>query len=225
MGRPATIVILCPTRLEARGARRALSSLDARDRERVAVRTIGVGPASHDRVEREARSGATAILFGLAGGLCPTEAAPAIGQVVRGSDPERRWTCPVRGAGQGTLVVGVDRPVGDPEAKRELHERTGASIVDMESHLFAAACDEHQIRWGIVRGISDGPEDMLPTQSLSWISPGGRVRGDRIALDLIRRPALLPGVLALGRRSRVALAAAGARLADLIRSELDGAAS
>src|SRR5215472_1835815 len=69
------------------------------------------------------------VSFGVAGGLHP-DLQPG--------------DCIVASAVLGVLA-GVPAPVATPEAKRLLHQRTGAFAVDMESHIVASVAAKHAI--------------------------------------------------------------------------------
>lgn len=213
------MLVLCPLVIEARAAERAAH-------RRATVLTIGPGPDAAERAVLELDAGAAdvVILFGVAGGLTDTPLAPAIRAVI---DPvtHETYCSPIITAmpphDSAVLVAGVDAPVRTPPAKRELAERTGAQLVDCESHAFARACRDRGMQWAIVRGVSDGPLESLPIEVSNWVDGRGRTRIGRVALDLMRRPSLLPRILLLGRRSNRALDAAGRRLMTLLDAEGD----
>ena len=104
--------------------------------------------------------------------------------------------------------------VRSPAERRTLAERTGCDLVDQESAAFAEAGERYGWRWGIVRGVSDGVGDRLPSGIEAWVDDRGRSRPGRIALDLIRRPSGIPMTGRLSRASRQAMASVAARLAE-----------
>lgn len=205
-------MVLCPLEIERRAA-----SAAAAGRARV-VRT-GPGAAAVARAVGAVDLGSVGlvVLFGVAGGLAETPGAVSASEVVDGATGER-WT-PRAGDGGGVVVAGVEAPIGTVEGKRALAARTGAAIVDCESHGFARACSERGLRWTIVRGVSDGPGDTLPACAAEWVRDDGRTDVRRVAADLLRRPALIASVARLGRATRAALAAAGGRLDRIIEEE------
>src|SRR5215469_8997268 len=92
------------------------------------------------------RGGRGVISFGIGGGLADDLVAGqwiVAASVV--SNTERHctddaWSQSILRALPGArhaTVAGVDRPVAEPEAKRALQQRTGAVIVDTESHVAA----------------------------------------------------------------------------------------
>ena len=160
------------------------------------------------------RSDQDRLLFGVAGGLAPCERAPMISAAMDAEtgDIFRRAPAPRDGA----VIVGVAAPICSPTAKQSLHQKTGGVMVDMESHVFARVCAARDWPWAIVRGVSDGPDESLPVQCLNWIDSSGRTRAGRVALDLLRCPAMLPDMARLGRSTRIALDAASVRLIALL---------
>lgn len=205
-------LILCPLEIERRAAARV-----AQGRARVIATGVG-----SDRMRRclnrfDPDSLGVVVLFGVAGGLCATCATPPIGRVVNVATGES-WETRNAPCG-GATIAGVDTPLLTVDAKRSLRDRTGASLVDTESHVFASICEAHGWDWTIIRGVSDGPDDVLPDHVSQWIDDEGRTRAVRVALDLLRRPALIPQVSRLGRSTRRALLAASIRLDALLAED------
>lgn len=210
------VLVLCPMRIEhdavAAATRRAGLS-------RVRCVQTGIGKDAIVRVlERELdrdRSSAavSVILAGACGGLAATDDVPGIARVI--DTHGGSWTPPVGADAAGVTLVAVDRVVATPSEKRALALETGAAIVDMESHAFARVCVERGVRWGVVRGVSDTPEETLPGEVLRWISAGGDTRVLRAAVDLATKPTLVPHVVGVLRRSRRVLPKVGARVCVL----------
>ncbi len=156
------------------------------------------------------------ILAGACGGLTPVDDVPAIARVI--DEHGHSWT-PANADPSGITLVGVDTIIATPADKAALAARTGAAIVDMESHAFAAWCEERGVRWSVVRGVSDTPEETLPHEVLDWISPSGDTRSVRAARDLLLKPWLIPHVLGVLRRSRRVLPKVGRRVVEVLRSD------
>lgn len=220
---PAPIVIITPLAIEHAAAVRAMSSHPANRLARFI--TCGPGPANARRaVERSVAGGSHAcILFGVAGGLSPSDVAPRISRVI--DSQGNSWTPSVthrdRGSETpGTTVLGIDAPVCTPDAKRRLAASTGASVVDCESHAFAAAAAASGTWWRVVRGISDPSNEALPANAARWIDDRGRTRVMAAVLDLIFHPSLWRTTIRLSRRTSTALHTAG----TLLRTVVDEAA-
>lgn len=209
MARP---FVICPLEHERRVLERLLG-------DRASFRVSGPGP---DAIRRalgailEERP-PLVILAGVAGGLRECDSlAPPIDCIVdrRGG----RWTPNVLDpeCSQGVTLVGVEAPVVDPVAKRQLADETGAALVDCESHAFAAMLENRDVPWAVVRGVSDGPDDELPPDIDRWVDDRGRTRGLVLARRLALAPGLIPRMRALGARSRTALEEAGERITRIL---------
>lgn len=163
------------------------------------------------------------ILAGACGGLRRVSDVPPIARVV--DEHGNAWT-PWHADASGVTLAAVDRIISTPEDKRSLGAALDASIVDMESHAFAAACEGRALAWSVVRGVSDTPEETLPHEVLGWITPGGDTRAARAVLDMARRPRLIGHMAGVVRRSRRVLPLVGEHVADLIREwQLSGGAA
>ncbi len=93
-----------------------------------------------------------------------------------------------------------------PEERRSAHETTGAAMVDTESAALAAwAVQTHHKSWGVVRGISDDVETVLPDGIDHWVGQRGRVRPWRIGYDLLRQPRSIATMRRLGDSSKLAM--------------------
>lgn len=197
------LYIICPLEIEAR----ALLTLDAVDPARLLI--SGPGRAVTGAVAQAKAAGAgSVVLAGFCAGLAPTPIAPPIAEVRAENGAARRPTIRT-GTARPVSIVGVDRLLTTPHEKAALREKSGAELADTESHHFAAACEELGLAWGVVRAVSDGPQDALPQESAGWIDAEGRTLTAQVMLDVVRRPSLVGRVRALARASR--LAAAGLR--------------
>lgn len=216
--REGDILILCPMEIERRAVALELRSA------KVTAHVARTGIGSHailPSVERAAaapRKPRLVILAGACGGLRPVEDVPPIARVI---DEQGREWCGLGMSPIGRTLVGVDRIVASPEDKRALADRTGAALVDMESHAFAAACERLGLAWSVVRGVSDSPEESLPPEVLNWIRPDGTTRSARALADLLLHPRLIPHVIAVLKRSRRVLPLVGKRVVEVVRTFQD----
>ncbi|MFN0010379.1 MAG: adenylyltransferase/cytidyltransferase family protein [Phycisphaerales bacterium] len=218
---PGPVLVLCPMQIEEAAVVRAVRAAGAHTPIRV-VRTgigkdailaalvrelaaaVGAGGAVGGA---EGHAPSLVILAGACGGLRPTADVPSISRII----DEHGHTWP-RGIGfdpAGVTLVAVDRIIATPQDKAALAAATGAAIVDMESHAFAAACETRGLAWSVIRGVSDTPDESLPAEVLAWITPDGRTRSLRAFLDLLRRPWLIPHIIRLLRRSNRVLPKVG----------------
>jgi nicotinate-nucleotide adenylyltransferase len=220
-----SVVVLCPMSIEHKAVSRELRRAGL---SRMPVVQTGIGREAIVRAfEREfARhgTGALYVLAGACGGLRATDDVPPIAGVI---DEHGRCRRPFGAADEhaGVTLVGVDRIVATPADKRALAEATGAAIVDMETHAFAAACEQRGAAWSVVRGVSDTPEQTLPPEVLGWVTPEGGTRGARAAADLARKPSLLPHVVGVVRRANRVLPKVGERVAALARAWMERCAA
>ena len=205
----AFLAVVCGLRSEAAALRRGLSGAPSG----VEVR-IGVCGADPDRAEAlalgYARSGARLIVSaGLSGGLVPHL---RVGDVVWGRDVAETapawWARTVadRKASWG-IVAGADAPVLTPEAKLALNARTGALVVDMESHRVALVASRTGTPFLALRAVVDPADRRLPAVIATAVGPTGRPRVGALTAAVMARPPLLADLVRLAGASRRALAA------------------
>jgi adenosylhomocysteine nucleosidase len=180
------------------------------------VVAIGGGTASGaaEAASRLVRDGATALVsFGLAGGLDPALRPGMVvvpDTVVAGG---RRFAADaglaVRFGGlTGHCLLAGDAIAADAEAKRGLYAATGAQAIDLESGSVARMAFEHRLPFAVVRAICDPAERDLPPAALVALDQAGAIGLLAVLRSVARRPAQIPGLLALGRdaaRARRAL--------------------
>lgn len=226
--------VLCPMAVERAAVERVLGSMHPNLRP-VVIQT-GVGKDAIVRaVERLAATAPSdrpsiVVLAGCCGALAHVDDVPAIAGII--DEHRRSW-----GAGgplhaplavgfhpRGVTLIAVDRIISTPADKHALHEATGAAIVDMEAHAFAAACERHGLRYAIVRGVSDRPDETLPEETLHWIRPDGSTRTLRAIIDLLRRPGHIPHMISFVRRCNRVLPKVGQRVRELLDADPPGPA-
>ncbi len=234
-------IILCPLEHEARVLRARLAG------QRIEVSGPGraVGPAV--RTHAQARPGLL-ILAGLCGGLTETVVVPRITRII--STRGQVWRVPVTispGAGaseartvagvrarrlhgggedkEGATLIGVDEVVRTARAKRALGERFAGEACDMESHHFAFACVDVGVRWAVIRGVSDGPDEELPRGVEKLVDAGGNAKlGAALGL-CATRPWEIGRLLRLKKRSEEALEGVACAVEQLVRTEEEDARS
>lgn len=94
---------------------------------------------------------------------------------------------PEHGLHVGKLCTS-DHIVHTCEEKRELHERTEAIAVDMESHSVATVCKERDIQFMAIRAISDDLSADLPKEVLAIFGPKGTIRTGALVGTILKRP-------------------------------------
>jgi adenosylhomocysteine nucleosidase len=160
--------------------------------------------------------GVQAVLsFGIAGGLDPALAPGdlVVATAVRGVGgstyrADEAWALALTRACPGArlgMLAGSHAVVADPEAKRRLHEATGALAVDLESEPAAAFAAGHGLPFAALRAVADAAAETVPQAALHGLKADGRADPFAVTLGLLRRPAELPALLKLTARSRAAL--------------------
>jgi hopanoid-associated phosphorylase len=170
---------------------------------RIAARRgrVAIGAAGIPAVLPAARG---LISFGLCGALDPSlrvgDLVIADG-VVSGAgavaaDPA--WTAALRVALPGArtgVAAGSDAVVGSAAAKAALRRTSGAAIVDMESHVVAAAARAATLPFAVVRAVSDTAAFALPRAAQAGFKPDGEPDVGAVIGALLRRPWELPGLI------------------------------
>jgi adenosylhomocysteine nucleosidase len=168
-------------------------------------------------LERAVASGASGIIsFGTAGGLAP-HLAPGDWIVAEAVITEGQ-RCAADPAWSANLlqrlpdathapIASVDVPVAGVSAKQALHDRTGATAADMESHIAARVAVAHGLPFVACRVIIDPAHRTLPPAALIAMRPDGGVNVAALLRSLAGRPSQLPTLLCLALDARAARAA------------------
>jgi adenosylhomocysteine nucleosidase len=153
------------------------------------------------------------ISFGIAGGLDP---ALAPGTCIVGSavsmGPARwrtdvLWSKRLLAALPGAVfaeIAGIDHPAASVEHKRLLRSMTGASAVDMESHIAGRIAESHGVPFAILRIVCDPAERNLPKAALVGMRKDGTSDIGAVLRALAASPGQLPGVIRLARDAGIA---------------------
>jgi purine-nucleoside phosphorylase len=175
------------------------------------VRTVGIGAKHLPPIDQVAGKGVI-ILCGVAGALDPSL---AIGDVVL-DDPARQIDAlvPFR---PGTIITAAEI-VATPADKASLFAQTHAAAVDMEQSIVREFADRAGIPLIGLRAISDTASDTLDPAVVSLVDDLGRPRPMRIAMNLIRRPTLVPYLRRLNANTNIALAALGGAVRTVVDS-------
>ncbi len=172
--------------------------------------------ATRRKIERLIAGGAGRILsFGIAGALDPALMPGDIllADAVLTEDGTRypadaAWRAALQaglpGAGRGDLL-GVSRIVAGTAEKARLFSTRGLGAVDMESHHAAALAAAHGLPFAAIRAIADTAADELPPAVLDSLDEDGKAAIGPVLRSLLSRPAQLPALIRVARRSRRAL--------------------
>ena len=186
----------------------------------------GTEPGARAAAERLLRQGATAFVsFGLAGGLDPAlrPGMLVIPETVLVGDqriPADAGLMQRLGGATGHVVLGAARVAATVAEKRNLHDRTGADAIDLESGAVALAAQAAGIPFAVLRAICDPAERTLPHAALIALDRQGAIGAGRMSASIIAHPRQVGALL------RLAADAASARRALLRRvAALSGARS
>jgi len=170
--------------------------------------------------ESAARQGYRGIIsFGVAGGLASSlrtgdwVVASAVHESQTVRETDAAWSNKLLDVIDGARhapIVGVDAPVAEPAMKRELHRRTGAAAVDMESHVVSRLAAAHRLAFAAVRVIVDPADRAIPRAALMGMGADGRTDIAAVLRDLVSRPSQLSPL------ARIAVDAFAAR-AEMLR--------
>jgi hopanoid-associated phosphorylase len=198
------VVAVCGLELEARFAKgdqivTVLACGDSERLERDLERAMALEPAA-------------VISFGVAGGLAPGLApgSQLVARAIVTPSGERYeshagWSARLSTALGGAPIVdlaGIDTPVGDPIAKQNLFDTTGAFAADMESHVAARIAAAYGLPFAAFRVVLDPRERRLPHAALAAMRPDGGIALGAIAASLLRDPRQVPQLLRTARDAR-----------------------
>lgn len=171
------------------------------------------------RLEAAVADGAIGIVsFGIAGGLASgiRPGACVVADAVLSPEGIRYEACPswrwrlasalAPGAVCG-LVAGVDRPVASRADKLALHDRTGALVADMESHVAARVAQAASLPFAAVRVVADPADRALPPAALYGMRPDGSADIGAVLRSLAAQPRQLAGLVRVAFDTRTALGA------------------
>lgn len=167
------------------------------------------------------------ISFGIAGGLAPNLKAGdwIVASAVKHrnniipTDPD--WTRNLRGALAAAIyaeILGSDVLVMRPAEKSELHNRTGAVAIDMESHVAGQIAREYRIPFAACRTIIDAAHRKLPAAAAVALRPDGTPDLLAVLCSVLREPSQLPDLLRTARDKGIA-----SRALRIGRARLGGA--
>lgn len=167
------------------------------------------------------------VAAGFAGGLDP---ALARGRVVRPTavvdeHAGRRIALTPPGTAAGPVLVSVAEVAATVDRKRDLAARTGAALVDMETHAVAAVAAAAGLPCRGVRVVSDDAGQALPPEVAALARPQSAVRRFGAVLGALgRRPAVAADLWRLYEHAVVDGRTLAAALEDLCRELAAGAA-
>jgi adenosylhomocysteine nucleosidase len=189
---------------------------------------IGGGTPQGARVAAEQllQEGARSLVsFGLAGGLDPALTPGDLLAAETVLSGGRLFPCDAAlvrrlGVRSVPLLLAGDAIVATAREKARLYAESGAAAVDLESGAVAELATEAGIPLAVLRAICDGADRNLPRAAMEGLDSAGRIAPFKLVAALLRDPAQIFGLIALGRdaaRARSALLKAAPGLAALGR--------
>ena len=182
------------------------------------VRTVAGGGRSDalaSAIEREIARGVRGLIsFGVAGalvdGLQPgmLVVADSVIDGTRRHPVHAGWADAMASRLPGVRRVplaGSDSIVGNAADKATLHAATGASLVDMESHIAARLAARHGLPFVVLRAVADPVRRSLPPAAMIAMRPGGGIALGAVLRSLARDPLQLPRLLRIGFDAQRAL--------------------
>lgn len=192
----ARIIAVCGLKSEARAIRRGYPGIEA-------LTGGGDGARLERELEALLRGGPALVLStGLGGGLDP--ALPVGAVVIDGEASLVDAFAAALPAAVRAPITGQDVISAGIAAKAALREATGASIVDMESHIAARVARRHRAPFAAIRVISDGANEALPPAALVGMRPDGGIALGAVLASLAKKPAQLPALIRTGRQAGLA---------------------
>ena len=180
----------------------------------IAIAGGGRSDRLEDALERAVDDGASALIsFGIAGALIPALRPGQLivaDQIVAKStsfatDP--RWFDALmqRTGAMRATIAARDLLASTVAMKSALHEETGASAVDMESHIAARVAMRHGLPFAALRAIADPRDRSLPPAATIAMKEGGGIDLAAVLRSIARSPGQLPGLMAIARDTSAAL--------------------
>jgi len=96
-----------------------------------------------------------------------------------------------------SLIFSSNEIHANPEKKRHAFRKSGAAVVDMESHIAARVAHEKGLPFAALRVVADAAHRFLPQSALDGVRVDGSTNPFAVLRGLARRPHETVGVAAL----------------------------
>jgi nucleoside phosphorylase len=171
----------------------------------IKILVTGMGKANAEKAIRKALKMEKPELVwtcGFAGGLRPDL---KIGTVLFDTDGDTQVTQQLEAAGAINGRFAFSTRVATTAAeKRALWEQTKADAVEMESQVVRAICREHKIPSATVRVVLDTAAEDLPLDFNRLMTGDFKMSYARMTATILRSPAIIPELLTLQKKTRMA---------------------
>jgi adenosylhomocysteine nucleosidase len=178
---------------------------------------VGIGGGTPEGAGRAAATlvatGAAALVsFGLAGGLNPALPPGSLVVPTYVIEGETRFQCDsalvnwLGGATTESLLAGVEIAITAAQ-KSALFSNAKAAAIDLESGAVARVAKTHNLPFAVLRAVADPAARTLPSAALIALNAAGNISLLPILASVLRNPAQIPTLLALGRDAAQARAA------------------
>ncbi len=158
-----------------------------------------------------------ALLAGFSGGLSPgTKTGLGFEVTEVRNPPQTSIMVPPMGLAPQAVSFHLKHIFSHTWEKNHCFQTTGSDLVDLESAYFSQAMEKAKIPFGILRTVSDGPNDNLPRQSLHWIDTKGKLALGCLFWDVLFAPSLIRDLFRLAKASKQA----GKTLGELVLKAL-----
>ena len=191
-------------------------AFEARIASSLGVRVIcgGDGKTLESTLTHAMAAGSSGLVsFGVAGGIAPAlkpgscVIATSVIDHDRVHKADPRWSQRLARLIPGSVsgaILGVPEPIAEAETKQALHARTGAQIIDMESHVVARAAAQHRVPFAAIRVVVDPAGRTIPRSALAGSRPDGSIDPVAVMRSLARYPRDLLGLIRMSLDARAA---------------------
>jgi adenosylhomocysteine nucleosidase len=167
------------------------------------------------------RQGALKLIsFGLAGGLKPHLAPGSILVPPAVMEGRQIYLCDYilmefLGGSTDIPILAGTKMATTAHEKALLYRRNHPAAIDLESGAVARVATEKNLPFAVLRAVADPAERDLPTAATVALKDDGRINLPKILYSVLKRPAQISGLIALGRDAKAARSALLARLEKL----------
>ena len=97
------------------------------------------------------------------------------------------------------LLLQTNEVISGTEQKSQLHEKTSAIAVDMESGSIAKTADQNKLPFLIIRSVVDTSDETIPISAINSIDEFGQTKPAALTASLIKSPGDIPKLIKLGK--------------------------